>query len=66
VEPDDEPGAEIAAAGVIRITPFLFLRQLLTFRASGRRRRDPIAASKLIGRFFAFFVGTMARLYLRR
>ena len=66
VEPDDEPGAEIAAAGVIRITPFLFLRQLLTFRASDRRRRDPIAASKLVGRFFAFFVGTMARLYLRR
>ena len=66
IQEKDEGTAEIAAAGVIRITPFLFLRQLLTFRASGSRRLDPLAGGNLIARFGAFFVGTLADIYLRR
>jgi hypothetical protein len=63
VEPGGDGGADIAAAGVIRITPFAFRRQLLTFRASGPGR---FAGLSLVGRYFSFFLGTLARVYLRR
>ena len=63
IEPGDDAGAEIAAAGVLRITPFAFIRQLLTFRASGPGR---LAGVGLVGRFSSYFVGTLARIYLRR
>jgi predicted acylesterase/phospholipase RssA len=63
VEPGGDGGADIAAAGVIRITPFALLRQLLTFRASGPGR---FAGLRLVGRYFSFFLGTLARVYLRR
>ena len=58
-----DAGAEIAAAGVLRMTPFAFIRQLLTFRASGPGR---LAGVGLVRRFSSYFVGTLARIYLRR
>jgi predicted patatin/cPLA2 family phospholipase len=63
VEPGGDPGAEVAAAGIVRITPFALLRQLLSFRASGPGR---LAGFRLVVRFWTFFVGTLARVYLRR
>jgi cholesterol oxidase len=51
---------EVVAAGVLAISPFAFLRQLLTFRASGGRRPT------LLLRYFAFFLGVCVRVYLRR
>jgi predicted acylesterase/phospholipase RssA len=66
VEEDDDVDAEVAATGVIRITPAGFARQLLTFRASGSGRVRAAAAPALIARFGAFFFGTLARIYLRR
>lgn len=63
VEPGGDADAEVAAAGVIRITPFAFIRQLLTFRASGPGRAGGL---RLVVRYWTFFVGTLARVYLRR
>ena len=53
-------GDQLVAAGILRISPFAFLRQMLTFRARGGRR------STLLLRYFAFFVGLCGRIYLRR
>jgi predicted acylesterase/phospholipase RssA len=66
IEPDGDPHAQVAAAGVVRITPPGLLLQLLSFRASGPGRVRAVAGIGLVGRFFAFFVGTLARIYLRR
>jgi hypothetical protein len=66
IEEKEEGTAKIAAAGIIRMTPFLLLRQLLSFRASGSHRLNPVAGANLIARFHAFFVGTLADIYLRR
>jgi predicted acylesterase/phospholipase RssA len=66
IEPDEDGEAEVAAAGVIRMTLPGFLRQLSTFRASGPGRVRAVAGFGLIVRFHAFFVGTLARVYLRR
>ena len=63
IELGDDTGAEIAAAGVLRITPFAFIHQLLTFRASGP---GSLAGGGLIRRYYSYFVGTLARIYLRR
>jgi hypothetical protein len=38
----------------------------LSFRASGPGRVRAVAGIGLLGRFFVFFVGTLARVYLRR
>ena len=51
-----ETGVEIAS-GVLHLTPLGLGRQLLSFRAS---------RLSLVPRFFAFFVGTLAHIYLRR
>jgi hypothetical protein len=59
VEEKEDGSREIAASGVLRITPFAFLLQLLTFRAHGGRRPT------LVLRYFAFFLGVCARVYLR-
>jgi hypothetical protein len=66
VEPDGDASAEVAAAGVIRITPSRFLRQLLTFRAGGPGRVPALVGCELVARYFGFFVGTLARVYVRR
>lgn len=66
IEPDGNADAEVVAAGIIRITPSGLLRQLLTFRAFAPDRVRVLAGCGLIARFFAFFIGTLARVYLRR
>lgn len=49
-------GTEIAS-GVLHLSPLGLGRQLLSFRAS---------KPSVVARFFAFFVGTLAHVYLRR
>jgi predicted acylesterase/phospholipase RssA len=66
VEAEGDADAEVAAAGVIRITPLALLGQLLSFRASGPGPVRALAGCGLVTRFVAFFMGTLARVYLRR
>jgi hypothetical protein len=49
------------AVGVLRISPLAFLRELATFRASGR---SLIARIKGVGRYQWFFASSLARTYL--
>jgi predicted acylesterase/phospholipase RssA len=65
VEADGEADAEVVAAGVIRLTLLDFARQLLTFRAARSGPGGAKAGVGLVTRFFAFFVGSLARVYLR-
>ncbi|MDP9364350.1 MAG: hypothetical protein M3Q10_09040 [Chloroflexota bacterium] len=51
VESDDDD-AELVAAGIVRLSPLGFLRQLTTFRADGR---SPAARVGAIARFDALF-----------
>ena len=60
-----EEGAEVAS-GVLRISLPGFLRQVLTFRAGRIGRRGPLIGGRLVFRYFGFFLGTLARIYLRR
>jgi cholesterol oxidase len=57
VDPDGNPRREVAAAGILRVRPSGVLGEVVTMRASGLG---------VIVRFLAFFVGTLARVYLRR
>jgi predicted acylesterase/phospholipase RssA len=59
VEEHEDGTRTVAASGVLRITPLALLRQVLTFRASGGR------GPTLVLRYFAFFLGVAARVYLR-
>lgn len=52
VGPDEEAGATVVAAGVIRIHLRDFLKQLTTFRATGPTITDRAAALARFGRFF--------------
>jgi predicted patatin/cPLA2 family phospholipase len=63
---EGDPQPVTVASGVIRITPLGLARQMLSFRASGSGRRRALAGPGLIARFIAFFLGTLARVYLRR
>ena len=60
-----EAGAKVAS-GVVRISLPGFLRQVLTFRASRIGRRGALTGGRLVFRYFGFFLGTLARIYLRR
>ena len=62
------PNEEPVGAGVIRITLLSLLRQLLTFRARGRRGPAGgfLAGIWLIVRFQVFFVGQVCGVYLKR
>lgn len=60
---EEDPGAETVASGVLRIRPQDFLRQLATFRASGRTLAGRIRA---ICRFDALFLGALWQVYGRR
>jgi predicted acylesterase/phospholipase RssA len=61
VERPDDGNADVVAAGVIRIAPPALARQLVTFRGRGAAAGlGPVAA------FISYFVGTLARVYLRR
>ncbi len=57
VEPSREEGAEVAAAGIIRIHPLDFARELTTFRAEPDNRVDAL------GRFGALFAGDLWDVY---
>ena len=61
VEAREDPGAEVVAAGILRIHPLGFLRQLITFRAGGRRSAGARAAA--IVRFDALFLGHLWEVY---
>jgi hypothetical protein len=63
VDASGDAGAEPVAAGIIRITPLKFARQLTTFRARG-----PSAAASMSGlaRFGALFAGGLWDVYARR
>jgi predicted acylesterase/phospholipase RssA len=66
VGPQREDDAVPVAAGNLRLTPLGLSRQLISFRASGPGPVTTVAGGRLVARFFMFFVGTLARLYLRR
>jgi len=66
IEADGDADAEVVAAGVIRLAPSGLLGQMLSFRASGPRPARVLTGCGLVARFFAFFVGTLGRVYLRR
>jgi hypothetical protein len=61
LEAGEDPGAEVVAAGILRIHPLGFLRQLVTFRAGGRRSAGARAAA--IVRFDALFLGHLWEVY---
>jgi len=63
VEAKDEPAAEIVAAGLLRLRPLGFLRQLATFRAGGTSWTARVTA---LGRFDAHFLGQLWQIYGRR
>jgi hypothetical protein len=54
-------GAPVSACGELRITPAAFLRELASFRPGGR---GPFGGIRLLLRYFRFFVGVCARVYL--
>jgi hypothetical protein len=61
VQAEEDPGAEVVASGILRIHPLGFLRQLVTFRAGGRR--SPAARATAIVRFDALFLGHLWEVY---
>ena len=58
---DAAVGATVAAAGVLRIRPLMFARQLTTFRASGPTLW---AQARAMGRFGRLFSGALWDVYL--
>ena len=63
VQADADEGAEVVAAGVIRISVPAFLRQLTTFRAAGRSGTASVVA---LSRFGVMFLGGLWDVYGRR
>lgn len=59
----EEPGAEVVASGILRLRPWDFARQLITFRAGGP---SPVGQIAAIGRFDALFLGALWQAYGRR
>lgn len=59
----DPTQAEIVGAGVLRISPPAFARQLTTFRGSGP---GPFGGARAVLRFGRAFVGNLAIVYLPR
>lgn len=62
LEFDEEAGAEVVAAGIIRIHPLDFLRQLTTFRARAPTLGDRL---EVIRRFGQMFAGRLWNVYAR-
>ncbi|HVL27214.1 MAG TPA: hypothetical protein VM390_03630 [Acidimicrobiales bacterium] len=60
VDADGEPSAEVTAAGILRIRPLDFARQLTTFRSRGGSLRDRARALVKFGRLF---LGDLWRIY---
>jgi predicted patatin/cPLA2 family phospholipase len=63
VSADEEAGAEVLAAGVIRVGMLGFVKQLATFRAEGPTAADRAAA---LARFGTFYLGRLWDVYARR
>lgn len=63
VEPADVPAATVTAAGVIRIRPLMFARQVTTFRSDGPSLAGRIRA---MVRFARLFTGALWDVYLTR
>jgi predicted patatin/cPLA2 family phospholipase len=63
VSAEQEAGAEVVAAGIIRIHLLDFLRQLTTFRTAGAGTKEQAAA---LGRFGALFLGSLWDVYAAR
>lgn len=63
VEPEDLSTAPVVAAGMIRILPLMFARQLTTFRASGGTVTGRIRSMVRFGRLFT---GALWDVYLTR
>jgi predicted patatin/cPLA2 family phospholipase len=59
---DEEAGAEVVAAGIIRIQMLDFLKQLTTFRVEAPTALDRAAT---LGRFGKFFLGRLWDVYAR-
>jgi hypothetical protein len=59
-EPGEDDEAELIAAGILRITPASFARQLTTFRASGDGVLGNLAA---LLRFNVLFLGALWQVY---
>jgi hypothetical protein len=55
LEAGEDQGADVVASGILRIHLLGFLRQLVTFRAGGRR--SPVARAAAIVRFDVLFLG---------
>lgn len=62
VEEAESDTAEVLAAGIIRVTPASFARQLTTFRSTGPGVTGPVAG---IARFGRLFVGSLWDVYAR-
>lgn len=62
VTAEEEEGAEVVAAGIIRIAMLDFLKQLTTFRVEGPTLADRSAA---LGRFGTLFLGKLWDVYAR-
>jgi hypothetical protein len=63
VTPDLDDSAQVRGAGIIRIEPLDFLRQLTTFRADGPSLGDRAGA---LGRFGMLFFGKLWDVYGRQ
>ena len=59
-ESGEDDDAELIAAGILRITPLSFARQLTTFRASGAGLAGNLAA---LARFNVLFLGALVQVY---
>jgi cholesterol oxidase len=63
VVPADDAGATVTAAGILRIKPLHFARQLTTFRTTGGSVRDRAGGMASFG---SFFMGQLWRVYAAR
>lgn len=55
-----DPSAEIRAAGILKLDPLAFVRQLATFRVEGETLSDRVEA---LGKFGSFFLGSLWEVY---
>jgi cholesterol oxidase len=63
VERAELAGSTVVAAGILRIRPAMFARQLTTFRASGG---SLVARASAMSRFGLLFMGALWNVYLTR
>lgn len=61
VGPEEEAKAELVASGILRIRKLDFIRQLTTFRGSGRTK---MAGLRGLARFNMLFAGELRKVYM--